>query len=154
MPQSLFQIDSEPLQPEALKRHLLHSHAGALATFEGWVRDHNGGQPVERLEYSSYAQLANREGQRIVDEALRRFPIDGALARHRTGLLEVGDIAVWVGATAAHRAAAFEACRYLIEEIKGRVPIWKREYYSNGATNWVNCHSEPKSDPSEDDNRR
>ena len=139
-----FRMSPEPLQPELLKRQLLDSHAGALATFEGWVRNHNEGQPVDRLEYSSYAALANKEGARIVAEAAERFPIDAALAEHRTGLLEIGDIAVWVGVSAAHRGAAFDACRYIIEEVKARVPIWKKEYYSNGVSDWVNCHQESK----------
>lgn len=139
-----FSLSAEPLDPEALKRALLGSHAGALATFEGWVRDHNEGQPVERLEYSSYAALAEKEGARILREALARFAVDGALARHRVGLLEIGDVAVWVGVSSAHRAAAFDACRFIIEEIKGRVPIWKREHYSSGAAGWVNCHAVSK----------
>lgn len=139
-----FLLADAALEPELLKRHLLGRHAGALATFEGWVRNHNEGQPVDRLEYSSYPALANKEGQRIMAEAAERFPIDAALARHRTGLLEIGDIAVWVGVSAAHRGAAFDACRFIIEEIKRRVPIWKKEFYSNGVSDWVNCHQETK----------
>lgn len=137
-----FQISAEPLQIDALKQPLLDSHAGALVTFEGWVRNHNEGQPVEQLEYSSYAALANKEGQRIMEAALQKFAIDAAIARHRVGLLPIGGIAVWVGVSAAHRAPAFDACRFIIEEIKGRVPIWKKEYYSSGATDWVNCHQD------------
>ncbi len=137
-----FQISAEPLEIDALKKQLLDAHAGALATFEGWVRNHNEGQPVERLEYSSYPALANKEGQRIIAEALEKFEIGAAVAQHRVGLLEIGGIAVWVGVSAAHRGAAFDACRYIIEEIKARVPIWKKEYYSSGAIDWVNCHQE------------
>lgn len=141
-----FSLSDQPLDPEALKQELLGPHAGALATFEGWVRNHNEGQPVEQLEYSSYKELAEKEGQRIIDEALAKFEIDAALARHRIGLLPIGGIAVWVGVSAAHRDPAFEACRYVIEEIKSRVPIWKKEYYSSGLRSWVNCHQEAKSD--------
>lgn len=140
-----FSISKSPLAPEQLKQELLNDHAGALATFEGWVRNHNEGQPVDQLEYSSYPALANKEGQRILDEAFEKFAIDAALARHRVGLLPIGGIAVWVGVSAAHRDAAFDACRYIIEEIKRRVPIWKKEYYSTGSRAWVNCHQEPKS---------
>ncbi len=136
-----FLLSPEPIETEPLKRQLLGPQAGALATFEGWVRNHNLGQPVEQLEYSSYPALAHKEGERILAEALQRFPVHAAIARHRVGLLAIGDIAVWVGVSAAHRAPAFEACRYIIEEIKGRVPIWKKEYYSSGATDWVNCHN-------------
>jgi len=137
-----FQISEQTLQPEELKQALLDAHAGALATFEGWVRNHNEGQSVDRLEYSSYPALANKEGQRIIAEAFEKFEIDAAIAQHRVGLLEIGGIAVWVGVSAAHRDAAFDACRYIIEEIKTRVPIWKKEHYSSGATAWVNCHQE------------
>ncbi len=137
-----FQISPDPLDLDSLKKQLLDGHAGALATFEGWVRNHNEGQPVDRLEYSSYPALANKEGQRIIAEAFEKFEIDAAVAQHRVGLLEIGGIAVWVGVSAAHRGAAFDACRYIIEEIKGRVPIWKKEYYSSGANDWVNCHQE------------
>lgn len=140
MNRELFKIVDQPIDPDGLKKELLNAQSGALATFEGWVRDHNDGQLVERLEYSSYVDLANKEGLSIIEEAMDRFKIEAVLARHRTGLLEIGEIAVWVGACAAHREAAFDACRYIIEEIKSRVPIWKREYYSNGATDWVNCH--------------
>ena len=137
----LFRLSERPLDPESLKRALAGAHSGALTTFEGWVRDHNEGQRVERLEYSSYSDLANKEGSRIVREALEKHAVDAVIARHRTGLLEIGDIAVWVGVASAHRGPAFDACRFIIEEIKSRVPIWKREYYSNGATGWVNCHN-------------
>lgn len=140
---STFELSEAELDPEALKATLLDSHAGALATFEGWVRNHNEGQAVDRLEYSSYEALANKEGARIIQEACDKFDLDAALARHRVGLLEIGGIAVWVGVSAAHRGAAFDACRYIIDEIKGRVPIWKREHYSAGTTEWVNCHTTP-----------
>ncbi len=141
MSEPLFQLSETPIDIGDLRCRLLDVHAGALATFEGWVRDHNEGQAVERLEYSSYPALAQKEGDRILNEALERFPIDAVVARHRVGMLAIGDIAVWVGVSAAHRGAAFDACRFVIDEIKGRVPIWKREHYSSGATGWVNCHN-------------
>jgi len=134
-----FQLSEAALEPEQLKRSLLDRRSGALATFEGWVRNHNEGQAVDRLEYSSYPALAGKEGQAIMDEAARKFEIQAALALHRVGTLEIGEIAVWVGACAAHRSAAFDACRYIIEEIKARVPIWKKEHYSSGLRSWVNC---------------
>ncbi len=140
-----FELKETELHPEALKRCLLDAHAGALATFEGWVRNHNEGKPVEQLEYSSYPALASKEGQRIVAEAIARYDIDAALAQHRVGLLQIGGIAVWVGVSSAHRGPAFDACRYIIEQIKIRVPIWKKEYYAGGASDWVNCHQETKS---------
>jgi molybdopterin synthase catalytic subunit len=103
------------------------------------VRNHNEGQPVLRLEYEAFAELAIKEGQQIIDEALQRFAITGAACVHRVGLLEIGDMAVWVGVAAAHRGAAFDACRYIIDEVKQRVPIWKKEHYASGDSGWINC---------------
>ncbi len=134
-----FNITENPIDPEELKRSIETPHSGACLNFEGWVRNHNEGKPVQRLEYSSYLELANKEGQRILDEALKRFDIDAARCQHRIGMLEIGDLAVWVGVSSAHRGAAFDACRYIIDEVKARVPIWKKEHYSNGATDWINC---------------
>ena len=135
----MFRISTEPLDPAALQRTLSDVHAGACVTFEGWVRDHNEGQPVVALDYEAYAPLAEKEGLRILGEARERFAIRGAVCVHRVGALKIGELAVWVGVTAAHRGAAFDACRYLIDETKARVPIWKKEHYGDGATVWINC---------------
>ena len=151
MNSALFKLSDRPLDPESLKARLLDARAGALATFEGWVRNHNEGQAVDSLEYSSYPNLANKEGRRIMEEAIARFDLDGAIARHRTGLLEIGDIAVWVGVSAAHRRDAFDACSYIIDEIKRRVPIWKKEYYPTGVNEWINCHASAQPRLLEDD---
>ena len=109
---------------------------GGLVTFVGVVRNHHGGRPVVRLEYSAYGPMANAEFARIIDEAEGRWPVHVA-AEHRIGTLEVGDAAVVVVAAAAHRDAAFDACRYVIDELKRRAPIWKREHYTDGTTGWV-----------------
>jgi len=95
-------------------------------SFEGWVRDHNEGQDVTRLEYEAFQALAVKEGDRILTEALRRFPIKHALCIHRLGSLDLTDMAVWVGVSAAHRGEAFDACRFVIDEVKHRVPIWRK----------------------------
>jgi molybdopterin synthase catalytic subunit len=113
--------------------------AGGYVSFEGWVRDHNEGREVSRLEYEAYSELAVEEGDRIVGEALGRFPIKHALCIHRLGELAIGEMAVWVGASSAHRAEAFEACRYIIDEVKHRLPIWKKEFYLSGDSGWVGC---------------
>ena len=135
----MFRISNEPLDPAALSRTLADAHAGACVTFEGWVRNHNEGQPVQALDYEAYAPLAEKEGARILAEAREKFSILGAVCVHRVGTLALGDMAVWVGVTAEHRGAAFEACRYIIDEAKARVPIWKKEHYTGGATTWINC---------------
>ncbi len=134
-----FRISSEPLDPTALARTLADARAGACVTFEGWVRNRNEGQPVLSLEYEAYALLADKEGARILTEAREKFDLLGAVCVHRVGHLQLGELAVWVGVTAEHRGAAFDACRYLIDETKARVPIWKKEHYASGVTAWINC---------------
>ena len=134
-----FFISESAIEPNELRSKLQNEVAGAYASFEGWVRNHNDGKPVNALEYSAYTALAEKEGDRIIGEALDRFEISGAAAIHRVGPLDIGDIAVWVGVSSPHRGAAFDSCRYIIDEIKDRVPIWKRESYENGPDEWVNC---------------
>jgi molybdopterin synthase catalytic subunit len=109
---------------------------GGVASFLGLVRDHHDGRGVLRLDYSAYGPMAEAECGRIVAEAQARWQVAIAL-RHRVGTLQVGDVAVAVAAAGAHRDEAFAACRYVIEEVKRRVPIWKREYYADGTVGWV-----------------
>jgi molybdopterin synthase catalytic subunit len=109
---------------------------GAVATFLGLVRNHHGGRAVLRLEYSAYEPMAEAEGARIIGEAESRWPVKVALA-HRLGALAIGDAAVAVAAGGSHRAEAFDACRYVIEELKVRLPIWKKEHYADGSVVWV-----------------
>lgn len=134
-----FAISAEPIDVSVGARRLADDRAGALVTFEGWVRNRNEGQSVGSLEYEAYAPLAESEGARIMAEARERFEITGAVAVHRTGHLRIGELAVWVGVTAEHRSAAFDACCYIIDEAKARLPIWKKEHYASGATAWINC---------------
>jgi molybdopterin/thiamine biosynthesis adenylyltransferase/molybdopterin synthase catalytic subunit/rhodanese-related sulfurtransferase len=134
-----FEFSETPLDVAALRDSLADPGCGGFASFEGWVRDHNDGQVVARLEYEAYAELAVKEGTRIVDEAVHRFGIRRARCVHRLGALALGEIAVWVGVSSAHRAEAFAACRFIIDEVKHRVPIWKKEHYANGDSGWVNC---------------
>jgi molybdopterin synthase catalytic subunit len=134
-----FAFSRDPLVPAILSRELDDESCGALATFEGRVRNHNDGRRVERLEYEAYEALATKEGERIVAEALSRFPVARAHCVHRLGALALGELAVWVGVSAAHRGAAFEACRWIIDEVKDRVPIWKKEFYPEGDSGWINC---------------
>jgi len=134
-----FAFSSEPLVPEDGRRALEDPVAGGYASFEGWVRDHNEGRRVQRLEYEAFEALAVKEGERIVAEAVERYGVTRAACVHRVGALGIGDLAVWVGASAAHRGEAFAACRYIIDEVKHRVPIWKKEHYTDGDSGWVNC---------------
>ena len=134
-----FSFSQQPLEAERYRTELSGAAAGGYASFEGWVRDHNDGRRVERLEYEAFEALALREGARIVTEAIERFGILHAACVHRVGDLAIGEMAVWVGASSAHRAEAFAACRYIIDEVKHRVPVWKKEHYVDGDSGWVNC---------------
>jgi molybdopterin synthase catalytic subunit len=120
---------------------------GGIATFLGLVRNHQDARAVVRLEYSAYEPMAEAEAARILGEAEARWPVKVAL-RHRLGTLAIGDIAVGVVAASAHRAEAFEACRYVIEAVKRRVPVWKREHYLDGTVAWVDpTAAEPLGEP-------
>jgi molybdopterin synthase catalytic subunit len=127
-------IDTGPLQAS-----LRDPACGALAAFEGWVRNHNEGARVLRLDYEAFEPLAVREGERIIAEAVARYGVEHARCVHRTGSLAIGELAVWVGVSARHRDEALRACRYIIDEVKHRLPIWKKEHYENGDSGWVNC---------------
>ena len=136
---STFTFSGSPLDPAALQRELRDEQCGGFAAFEGWVRNHNEGHAVTRLEYEAFAELAEKEGARIVQAAIEKFGVTRAACVHRIGSLAIGDIAVWVGVSAVHRDEAFRACRFIIDEVKHRVPIWKKEHYVNGDSGWVNC---------------
>lgn len=135
----MFNLSKETIDTEALRTQLTDARAGALVTFEGWVRNHNEGQDVFLLEYEAMESLAIKEAENIIAEAKDKFSIYNAVCVHRQGALEIGQLAVWLGVTAAHRGAAFDASRYIIDEIKTRLPIWKKEHYKNGTSGWVNC---------------
>lgn len=135
----MFSIVDRDIRPEELKRQLHNDACGGFVSFEGWVRNHNEGKPVNGLFYEAYVPLAEKEGARILNEAMARFDVRLASCQHRVGELPIGGIAVWVGVSSDHRDAAFQACRYIIDEVKARLPIWKKEQYANGETEWVDC---------------
>lgn len=129
-------LQHDPLDLGALVASVSAPDRGALATFVGLVRDHHGGRGVLGLEYSAYGAMAEARCAAIVAEAEGRWRVRIALA-HRLGGLSVGEAAVIVVAASAHREAAFEACRWVIEAVKAQVPIWKRERYLDGSEAWV-----------------
>jgi len=133
------QISGQPIYPDKLRDKLLDEAAGAYVSFEGWIRNINEGREVHRLEYEAYEPLCVSEGQRVIEEALSRFSVLHARCVHRTGMLALGECAVWVGVSSGHRDEAFQACRYIIDEVKTRLPIWKKEHYADGDSGWVNC---------------
>lgn len=133
-------LTESALDLPALVAEVAADDRGGIASFLGTVRDHHQGRAVQALEYSAYSPMAEAECARIVDETERHWPVRVAL-RHRVGLLEIGDAAVAIAVAAAHRDEAFAACRHVIEEVKRRVPIWKRERYADGSVEWVGAPS-------------
>jgi len=135
----MFKITSTTIDTKTLKDKLSNDKAGAIVIFEGWVRNHNEGKSVDALEYSAYEALCNNEADIILTETKEKYDILEIGGAHRTGLLNIGDVAIFAAVTSKHRKAAFEACEYLVDQLKARLPIWKKEYYTNGDTHWVNC---------------
>ena len=129
-------LTSTPIDVGALIAVVQSPDRGGIACFLGTVRDHQDGRPVVRLDYSAYDAMAEAECARIVTEAEARWNCAVAL-QHRTGTLQVGETAVAIAVASAHREEAFASCRYVIEEVKRRVPIWKREYFADGTVEWV-----------------
>jgi molybdopterin synthase catalytic subunit len=132
-----FALSDKPFDTATLRAELLDARVGAYASFEGWVRNHNADRNVEGLRYEAYVAMAESEGEHVLEDALAKFDILDARCVHRIGDLAIGELAVWVGVTAAHRDAAFAACRFIIDEVKSRVPIWKHERYAEGEANWL-----------------
>jgi molybdopterin synthase catalytic subunit len=135
----VFRMTDRAIDPVALRRELFDAGAGAFVGFEGWIRNENEGHLVERLEYESYEPLAVSEGDKVLAQARAKFPLLHAHCVHRSGMLEIGECAVWIGVSSAHRDEAFNACRYIIDQVKVRLPIWKKEHYADGNSGWVNC---------------
>jgi len=151
-PPSIVDIRESPLSLDEVVRNVARPGAGGIATFVGVVRDESEGRAVTRLDYSSYAAMAKREMQKIVSEIEREIEGARVSAIHRVGQLGVGDLAVVSAASAPHRGEAFRACRELIDRIKSRVPIWKREWGPDGAAwvGWVDARCAPDHDHAHD----
>ena len=137
----MFTLSNQPLDPNKLREGLATPESGAFASFEGIVRNHSEGKKVVALEYEAFPVMAQKEADKIFSEVRQKFDIIDLKCAHRIGKLNVGEMAVWVGVTAGHRDEAFKACRYMIDELKKRLPIWKKEFYENGDSGWVNCES-------------
>jgi molybdopterin synthase catalytic subunit len=132
-----FSLTDQTIDTTTLAAELHDPAAGAEVTFDGRVRNHNDGHVVSRLEYQAYPALALATGNRILEEETARHGILRALAAHRTGPLEIGESAVWVGVASAHRGAAFDAARAIMERLKYELPVWKKETYADGSSEWV-----------------
>ena len=141
MSQALFLLSDQVFDTAKLRQELLATSSGAYVSFEGWVRDHHAGQAVSSLSYHAHPLLALSEGEQVMQDALRQFGINNARCVHRVGALQLSELAVWVGVSAGHREAAFAATRFIIDEIKARVPIWKHEHYAETPSQWL--HQNP-----------
>jgi molybdopterin synthase catalytic subunit len=130
-------LRSEPLSIDEVRAAVAEPEAGAIAIFVGTVRDHDHGRAVSALSYSAHPSAA-AELARVAEKVAASHPIAGLAVAHRTGDLEIGDLAVVAAVSAAHRDAAFAACRELIEELKATVPIWKHQSFTAGDSEWVN----------------
>ncbi|HNG90883.1 MAG TPA: molybdenum cofactor biosynthesis protein MoaE [Saprospiraceae bacterium] len=113
--------------------------SGGIDVFIGTVREATQGRQVLRLEFEAYERMALREMRHIGEQAAERWPLHALALHHRTGVLHVGEVAVVIAVSAAHRAAAFEACRFAIDTLKQSVPIWKKEVFEDGEV-WVSAH--------------
>jgi len=116
---------------------------GAIVTFEGRVRNHNDEKKVLKLFYDCYKPMAQKVLEEIREEAFNKYNVKEISVVHRVGEIPIGEIAVWIGVSSAHREEAFEAAKYMIDELKQRVPIWKQETYTDGNKVWVEscCHA-------------
>jgi molybdopterin synthase catalytic subunit len=125
------------IDPASLIDEVSSAQYGAISLFVGTVREVNEGRSVSGIEYSAYKSMASAELERILDEAVQRFGVSALVVEHRIGLLGLGEVSVAIAAAHPHRAPALDSTRYVIEEIKKRVPIWKREHYADGTREWV-----------------
>jgi molybdopterin synthase catalytic subunit len=133
----LVRVSDDPIDPAEILDRVADDAAGAAVLFLGTVRDHSPGRPgVTRLEYEAYREVVEELIREIAAEAGARRPILAAAVAHRIGSLEVGEISVAVAVSSAHRSDAFEAGRFLIDEVKRTAPIWKKEHWPGGAE-WV-----------------
>ena len=135
----MFEISAKDIDVEQRREGMKNPGSGGVCVFEGWVRNQNDGRTVKQLEYEVYEPLAISEGEAVIAQAMQDFPFLHAHCVHRTGLLEIGECAVWVGVSSPHRDEAFLACRQIIDQVKVRLPIWKKEHYADGHSGWVNC---------------
>ncbi len=130
-------IVTREIDPAALMAEVQSTQCGAISMFAGTVRDTYDGRGVTAIDYSAYTSMAESELERILAEAHDRFGVMAIVVEHRVGALALGDVSVAIVAAHVHRAPALDCTRFVIEEIKKRVPIWKREHYADGAREWV-----------------
>lgn len=131
-------VSDQPLDLAAHERLVANAAAGAVVSFQGVVRDHDGGRSVTTLEYEGHPEAA-KVLRDIVQEISQDPRVYAIAVSHRIGLLAIGDVALAAAVSTAHRQAAFELCARLVDEVKQRLPIWKRQEFADGTEEWVNC---------------
>lgn len=132
-------ITHEPILIEAFLKEKPAASCGATVHFIGTVRNHHDGKAVRRLYYECYESMADKQIAAIVDRIKHTYGVDRIQVLHRVGWLEVGDVAIVIEVSSTHRDEPFSACRVVIDEIKKKVPIWKKEVYEDGTGEWVLC---------------
>ena len=135
----MIDIIKSKIPADSLYSNLANVMCGAVVTFDGRVRNHNDGKEITNLYYECYYPMALKVMNEIKEEALGKWDVRKIIAIHRIGNIPIGEIAVWIGVSSVHRKEAFEACRFMIDEIKHKVPIWKKETYVDGTSCWVDC---------------
>ncbi|HEY2553061.1 MAG TPA: molybdenum cofactor biosynthesis protein MoaE [Streptosporangiaceae bacterium] len=133
----LAELREAPLSVDEVRAAVAHPAAGGIALFAGAVRDHDHGRGVLRLSYTAHPSAA-AELRRVAEKVAASYQVRALAAVHRIGELAVGDLAVVVAVAGDHRSEAFDACRFLIDELKASVPIWKHQQFEDGASEWVN----------------
>lgn len=134
------ELTAAPLELETLPGALASEEDGAVLVFLGVVRNRNQGRGVTGLEYEAYQEMGEKVLAQIAGEAGESFGTDRILVRHRVGVLEVGEVSTLIAVATPHREEAYRASRYIIEEIKKRLPVWKKEHYVDGERRWVRGH--------------
>ena len=143
MPTSdLIQLGRDPIDAAALVRHVRTDSDGAIVTFDGCVRDNSHGRRTLYLDYEAYESMALQKLKEIAADIHAKFAIDRVAMAHRLGRLGIGETSVFIAVSAPHRAAAFDACRFAIDTLKRTVPIWKKEYFADGAV-WADGELPP-----------
>ncbi len=131
------ELRSEPILSDQLSLHVADPGCGATVTFLGTVRDTHHGKSVDRLEYAAYPSMAESEMRKIAEELIRRWSAKSVAIVHRLGVLEIGETSIGIAISLPHRAESFEALKFAIDTFKETVPVWKREFFSNGEAVWV-----------------
>jgi molybdopterin synthase catalytic subunit len=137
--QTQIELHTEPLHIQTCIDWVMSPDSGGIDIFIGTVRNATKGRSVLKLEFEAYTIMAVNEIRKIIEQVSEKWPVQKVLVHHRTGTLKVGEIPVIIAVSAAHRDAAFEACRYIIDTLKQTVPIWKKEHFEDGEV-WVAAH--------------